>query len=42
MLRALMTAVKVVGLTYNLFSTCLLIGALGYGVYKTVQKRTQS
>lgn len=39
MLRVLIAATRVAGLTYSLLSSCVLIGALGYGVYKAVQSK---
>ena len=41
MLKFLQTATKIAGLTYQLATTVILIGALGVGVVQTVKGRNK-
>ncbi len=38
MLRFLFKATKIVGLTYQLAASTIMLGALGVGVYQVIQK----
>jgi hypothetical protein len=39
MVQHLITATKVAGLTYRLFSTATLIGLLGFAIFEAVKNR---
>lgn len=39
MIRLLMSAAKVAGLTYSILSTTVLIGVLVHGTYKAIKRK---